>query len=107
MRDTQCLKIFPKLLNKGVKISYYDPTGEKKELKKIKFLKSSEEILNQNDLIVIHTEWDEFRSLNFKKAKSKKIKIFDMRNLYQPDSFSNKKITYYSIGRPVNEKKAR
>ncbi|RZO89844.1 MAG: UDP-glucose/GDP-mannose dehydrogenase family protein, partial [alpha proteobacterium HIMB114] len=32
MRDTQCLKIFPKLLNKGVKISYYDPTGEKKEL---------------------------------------------------------------------------
>ena len=107
MRDTQCLKIFPKLLNKGVKISYYDPTGEKKELKKIKFLKSSEEILNQNDLIVIHTEWDEFRSLNYKKAKSKKIKIFDMRNLYQPDSFSNKKITYYSIGRPVNEKKAR
>ncbi|EMH80051.1 nucleotide sugar dehydrogenase [alpha proteobacterium HIMB114] len=106
MRDTQCLKIFPKLLNKGVIISYYDPTGEKKELKKIKFLKSSEEILNQNDLIVIHTEWDEFRSLNFKKAKSKKIKIFDMRNLYQPDSFSNKKITYYSIGRPVNEKKA-
>tara|TARA_A100001015_G_scaffold76288_1_gene84657 strand:- start:5602 stop:6894 length:1293 start_codon:yes stop_codon:yes gene_type:complete len=100
MRDTQCLKIFPKLLNKGVKISYYDPTGEKKELKKIKFLKSSEEILNQNDLIVIHTEWDEFRSLNFKKGKSKKIKIFDMRNLYQPDSFSNKKITYYSIGRP-------
>ena len=107
MRDTQCLKIFPKLLNKGVKISYYDPTGEKKELKKIKFLKSSEEILNQNDLIVIHTEWDEFRSLNYKKAKSKKIKIFDMRNLYQSDSFSNKKITYYSIGRPVNEKKAR
>ena len=106
MRDTQCLKIFPKLLNKGVMISYYDPTGEKKELKKIKFLKSSEEILNQNDLIVIHTEWDEFRSLNFKKAKSKKIKIFDMRNLYQPDSFSNKKIIYYSIGRPVNEKKA-
>ena len=106
MRDTQCLKIFPKLLNKGVMISYYDPTGEKKELKKIKFLKSSEEILNQNDLIVIHTEWDEFRSLNFKKAKFKKIKIFDMRNLYQPDSFSNKNITYYSIGRPVNEKKA-
>ena len=106
MRDTQCLKIFPKLLNKGVKISYYDPTGEKKELKKIKFLKSSEEILNQNDLIAIHTEWDEFRSLNFKKAKFKKIKIFDMRNLYQPDSFSNKNITYYSIGRPVNEKKA-
>ncbi len=106
MRDTQCLKIFPKLLKKGVKISYYDPTGEKKELKNITFKKSSEEILNQNDLIVIHTEWDEFRSLNFKVVKSKKIKIFDLRNLYQPNSFSNKKIIYYSIGRPANDKKA-
>ncbi len=106
MRDSQCLKIFSKLLKKGVKISYYDPTGEKKELKNITFKKNAEEILSQNDLIVIHTEWDEFRSLNFKVVKSKKIKIFDLRNLYQPNSFSNKKIIYYSIGRPTNDKKA-
>ena len=106
MRDTQCLKIFPKLLKKGVKISYYDPTGEKKELKKINYKNNSTEILTNNDLVVIHTEWDEFRSLDFKMVKSKKLKIFDMRNLYQPKNFSNKNITYYSIGRPFNEKKA-
>lgn len=106
MRDTQCLKIFPKLLKKGVKISYYDPTGEKKELKKINYEKNPTEILTNNDLVVIHTEWDEFRSLDFKMVKSKKLKIFDMRNLYQPKNFSNKNITYYSIGRPFNEKKA-
>ena len=106
MRDTQCLKIFPKLLKKGVKISYYDPTGEKKELKKINYEKNATEILTNNDLVVIHTEWDEFRSLDFKMVKSKKLKIFDMRNLYHPKNFSNKNITYYSIGRPFNEKKA-
>jgi len=106
MRDTQCLKIFPKLLKKGVKISYYDPTGEKNELKKINYEKNSTKILTNNDLVVIHTEWDEFRSLDFKMVKSKKLKIFDMRNLYQPKNFSNKNITYYSIGRPFNEKKA-
>ena len=106
MRDTQCLKIFPKLLKKGVKISYYDPTGEKKELKKINYEKNATEILTNNDLVVIHTEWDEFRALDFKMVKSKKLKIFDMRNLYQPKNFSNKNITYYSIGRPFNEKKA-
>ncbi|MAD14061.1 MAG: UDP-glucose 6-dehydrogenase [Pelagibacteraceae bacterium] len=106
MRDTQCLKIFPKLLKKGVKISYYDPTGEKKELKKINYKNNPTEILTNNDLVVIHTEWDEFRSLDFKMVKSKKLKIFDMRNLYQPKNFSNKNITYYSIGRPFNEKKA-
>ena len=106
MRDTQCLKIFPKLLKKGVKISYYDPSGEKKELKRLSCKKSSNEILTNSDLVVIHTEWDEFRSLNFSKIKSKKLKIFDMRNLYQPNSFSNKNIVYYSIGRPFYEKKA-
>ncbi len=106
MRDTQCLKIFPKLLKKGVKISYYDPTGKKKELNKFNYKNSSSEILNENDLVVIHTEWDEFRSLNFKNMKSRKLKIFDMRNLYQANSFSNKNISYYSIGRPENEKKA-
>ena len=105
MRDSQCLKIFPKLLKKGVRISYYDPTGEKKELKNLTYKKNSSEILKQNDLVVIHTEWDEFRSLNFNKVKQKKLKIFDMRNLYEPTSFLNKKITYYSIGRASDEKK--
>ncbi len=105
MRDSQCLKIFPKLLKKGVRISYYDPTGEKKELKNLTYKKNSSEILKENDLVVIHTEWDEFRSLNFNKVKQKKLKIFDMRNLYEPTSFLNKKITYYSIGRASDEKK--
>lgn len=104
MRDTQCLKIFPKLKKSGVKISYYDPTGEKEELKGMEFKKSSNEILISSDLVVIHTEWDEFRNLNFKKIKNKKIKIFDMRNLYQPHDIINKNITYYSIGRPRSGK---
>jgi len=104
MRDTQCLKIFPKLKKKGVKISYYDPTGEKKEIKDIEFKKSSKEILKNSDLVVIHTEWDEFRSLDFSKVRNRKLKIFDLRNLYQPNSFLNKKIIYYSIGRSQSDK---
>jgi len=88
------------------KLSYYDPTGEKKELKKVRFIKNTKEILKNNDLVVIHTEWDEFRSLDFKSIKNKGVKIFDMRNLYQPNEFLNKNIKYYSIGRPANEKKA-
>jgi len=104
MRDTQCLKIFPKLKKRGVKISYYDPTGEKKEIKDIEFKKSSKEILKNSDLVVIHTEWDEFRSLDFSKVRNRKLKIFDLRNLYQPNSFLNKKIIYYSIGRSQSDK---
>ncbi len=57
------------------------------------------------DLIIIHTEWDEFKNLNFSKIKNnnKKVIIYDLRNLYDNETFINKNnITYYSIGRTVN-----
>ena len=53
------------------------------------------------ELIILHTEWDEFKSLDFKKiTKNKKIKLFDLRNLYNFDEMLKNKIKYYSIGRP-------
>ena len=53
------------------------------------------------DLIILHTEWDEFKSLDFKKlVKKKNFKIFDLRNLYNFNEMLNKKIKYYSVGRP-------
>ena len=105
MRDSQFLKIYPKLLKKGCTISYYEPTGRKKEISsKIKFVNSVKNIIENNDLTVIHSEWDEFKNINFDDYKIKKqIKIFDLRNLYQPKNITNKKIKYYSIGRPNYE----
>ena len=106
MRDSQFLKIYPKLLKKGALLSYYEPTGKKYEIKssKIKFVSSIKQILENNDMIVIHTEWDEFRSINFSNFNIKKgTKIFDLRNLYKNKNISNKKIIYYSIFSPNNE----
>ena len=106
MRDSQFLKIYPKLLKRGASLSYYEPTGKKCEIKssKIKFVSSIKQILENNDMIVIHTEWDEFRSINFSNFNIKKgTKIFDLRNLYKTKNISNKKIRYYSIGRPNYE----
>ena len=106
MRDSQFLKIYPKLLKRGALLSYYEPTGKKYEIKssKIKFVSSIKQILENNDMIVIHTEWDEFRSINFSNFNIKKgTKIFDLRNLYKIKNISNKKIRYYSIGRPNYE----
>ena len=55
---------------------------------------------NKVDLVIIHTEWEEFKALDFKKiSSSKKFKIFDMRNLYSPDLMRKKGFSYYSIGR--------
>ena len=77
---------------------------KKKSLKNIKivFLKKNIKDNCKNvDLIILHTEWDEFKSINFKKInKNKKVKIYDLRNLYDIKEMKRKKIKYFSIGRP-------
>ena len=103
MRESTSLLMIPYLKNKGAKINYYDPSGEKKNfsmLKNVSFSKNIKIACKNADLIIIHTEWDEFKTLDFKKlTNNKKIKIYDMRNLYSPKKMKNLGISYYSIGR--------
>ncbi len=104
MRDSTSLKMIPYLCKKGAKVNYYDPTGEKKEFKKIKnckFKKNIKDNCKDVDLIVLHTEWDEFKSIDFKKInKNPKLKILDLRNLFNIKEMKSKNYNYYSIGRP-------
>jgi len=102
MREASSLKLIPYLNKKGSKISYYDPTGIKSEFnkKKIIYFNNIQSACKNSDLIIIHTEWNEFKQLNFKKINNKKkFKIFDIRNLYSPVKMKNNNIEYYSIGR--------
>ena len=103
MRESSSLKMIPYLSKKGAKITYYDPTGEKKEFKKIKnvkFCNSIKSACNLCDLIIIHTEWNDFKSLNFKNLSRKKnFTLYDMRNIYLPDKMKKDKIIYFGIGR--------
>ena len=104
MRDSTSLKMLPYLSKKGAIISYYDPSGEKNEFKKLlncNFKKNIKDNCLHTDLIILLTEWDEFKSIDFKKAvKKKKFKIYDLRNIYTADEMKKNKIKYYSIGRP-------
>ena len=103
MRDSSCLTMIPSLVKKGALINYYDPTGEKNELKKIKNVNFSQDInsaIKYSDLIIIHTEWNDFKSINFKKkVLNKNFKIFDMRNIYSLTKMRDQKIKYFAIGR--------
>ena len=103
MRDSSCLSMIPSLTKKGSKVNYYDPTGEKKELKNkknITFSNNIDSAIKNSDLIIIHTEWNDFKSINFKKVcLNKKVKIFDMRNIYSSVKMNKQKINYFSIGR--------
>jgi UDPglucose 6-dehydrogenase len=103
MRDSSSLIMIPALSKKGALIRYFDPTGYKKEFKEYKnvsFARSISRCLEKTDLVIIHTEWNDFKSLDFLKLiKNKKIKIYDMRNLYIPSKMTNKNVKYYSVGR--------
>ena len=103
MRDSSSLEMIPYLSKNGAKIRYYDPTGVKKEFNKIKnvtFSNSISHAVKESDLVILHTEWNDFKSINFKKlSKSKKLKIYDMRNIYSPNKIKAQGFKYFGIGR--------
>ena len=104
MRDSTSLKMIPYLCKNGASVSYYEPTGKKKEfskLKNCKFENTIKENCKNADLIILHTEWDEFKNIDFKKINKKRnLKIYDLRNIYNNADMKAKKINYYSVGRP-------
>ena len=103
MRESTSLLMIPKLHKDGAKINYYDPSGKKSEfekLKNVKFYNNIYDTCNNVDLLIIHTEWEEFKALDFKKlSKRKKFKIYDLRNLYSTVLMKKMGFHYFSIGR--------
>ena len=103
MRDSSSLSMIPALSKKGAKIRYFDPTGYKKEFSKLKNVQNFENIkdsVQNTDLVIIHTEWNDFKSINFKNlVKGKKFTIYDMRNIYSPSKIRKQGFRYFSIGR--------
>ncbi len=103
MRESSSLEMIPFLSKKGAKIRYYDPTGFKKvfnNLKNVSFSNSIDDAVKQADLLILHTEWNDFKSINFKKLNpSKNLKIYDMRNIYSPSKVKTYGYKYFGIGR--------
>ncbi len=104
MRDSPSLDIVPALLAAGAKILAYDPEGmeeAKKELPGIEMMGGPYEVADNADAIVILTEWDQFRALDFERiaTQMKKPVMVDLRNIYNPDDLRQDGFTYVSIGR--------
>ncbi|MBH01015.1 MAG: UDP-glucose 6-dehydrogenase [Candidatus Pelagibacter sp.] len=103
MREASSLHMIKYFSKKKSIIKYYDPTGEKNEFIKLKNVKYCETISKacfKSDLIIIHTEWNEFKLLNFKKlVKKRNFIVYDLRNIYSVDKMKKKGIKYFSVGR--------
>ena len=103
MRDSSSLKMIPWLSKKGAIITYFDPTGYKDELSSLKNVTNKttiKEAVQGSNLVVIHTEWNDFKSINFKSlVNGKKFIIFDMRNIYSSSKIKDQGFKYYSVGK--------
>ena len=102
MRDSSSLSMIPLLSKKGAIIKYFDPTGQKKNFDKFKnvsYESSIKKSVEGSDLVIIHTEWNDFKSINFKKlTKGKKFKVYDMRNIYSKSKIEAQGFKYFSVG---------
>ncbi len=103
MREASSLSMIKYLNKKSCKIKYYDPSGEKDDfigLKNVNYCSTISAACLKADLVILHTEWNDFKLLNFKKLiKKKKFKIYDMRNLYSPLKMKKLNIDYFGVGR--------
>ena len=103
MREASSIPMIKYLSKKKCHIRYFDPTGKKNEfknLKNVEYCKNIKSACLKSDLIILHTEWNDFKLLNFKKlVKKKNFKIYDMRNIYSPLKMKKLKIPYFGIGR--------
>ena len=69
-------------------------------MKNVKYCNTPSSACLNADLIILHTEWNDFKLLNFKKlVKKNNFKVFDMRNLYSPSKMKKQNIKYFGIGR--------
>lgn len=104
MRDSPSLTIIPALQKMGATIVAYDPVGmknAKEMLPQIKWKENAYEILDKAHVLVILTEWNEFRYLDLEEVKKRMETplIVDLRNIYRPDEVEKAGFVYHSIGR--------
>ncbi len=103
MRDAPSLAIVPALQQAGATIRAYDPEGGKEARKylNVENCKDAYDALTGADGVVILTEWNEFRALDFAKMKSalKTPLMVDLRNIYRPAQMAQLGFRYVSVGR--------
>jgi len=105
LRGATSLKIIEELITNGFKVNIYDPIALEEVRTifsdKVTYSNSVKDSVVNSNLIVLVTEWDEFRNVDFSElGKSMKTKIlFDGRNIYEPETLKENGFEYYGVGR--------
>ncbi len=105
LRESPSLEIIPRLRKLGIKIHAHDPAFNPeflnvKEFDKVKWYSNVLDAIKDADLLVIHTEWNEYRGLDLSKVKKelKNPSILDFRNIFNLNDMNKLNIKYHGIG---------
>jgi UDPglucose 6-dehydrogenase len=104
IRDSASVEIMHLLMNEGAHIQAYDPQAMEnaaKVLKHVKLCESPYEVAEGADALLLATEWNEFKQIDFAKIKQllRNPLILDGRNLWDSDLLKSMGFTYKGIGR--------
>ena len=104
MRDAPSLDVAPALIAMGATVQAFDPEGMHEAaglLKGVVFRDGPYEAVQDADVVVILTEWDQFRALDLDRVKlmMRQPVMVDLRNVYRPEDVRARGFRYASIGR--------
>ena len=104
IRDSSSIKLANYLFENGYQIHCFDPVAmdnAKKEFNHFRYFESAFDACNNTNAIIIGTEWNEFRALNFSEISKivKTKKIFDLRNIYNALELEKLGFKYYGTGK--------
>lgn len=104
LRDSVAIVVARKLHEMGAVVKAFDPMAMEKAkavLPDIKYCDDPYQAAEGGDALVVLTEWNRFRQLNFNKVRElmKGRDIFDGRNLYDPDVITRLGFCYHGVGR--------
>jgi UDPglucose 6-dehydrogenase len=104
MRMAPSIEIIESLVSKGARIRAYDPQGMEKSkeiMPYVTYCKDAYETIKGAECILLMTEWDEFKGLDFKKVKKlvKQPILVDARNLYHDKDLNKLGFIYKGVGR--------
>ena len=93
---------------RGAEISAYDPEGmpqAKSMLENVTFATDPYDAAKDADALVIVTEWNAFRAMDFKRLRQvmKTPLLVDLRNIYRKDEVSGHGFGYVGVGRPTED----
>ena len=104
IREAPSIKIVADLLKAGAKVRAYDPAAMESAsrlMSDIQYCEDEYEAARGSDVLVVVTEWNQFRRLDMDRLKQimREPNIVDLRNLYEPETMRSAGFNYLAMGR--------